>query len=283
MARRWPVRLPDIYGPVRTRMTCKVVCRSKAGVGEGTIWKTDSILPTTFLGTINGSINGNITCGNFTGSSKTRLMIPRRKDFSREIARILTRGMPHSSVTESVEVLDDSESDTGSIDIDRSEEEIRKLTQVDIRNKLLKILTARQKKDKEAGKDFMASIYFNNIIDLSDDEIYKWVFSSTTANNIYATTIWAHQNPVTFGDFEQFSKDMICLIDWQTDVLSTVRAINKATTNFMENNNNICITSVNDTPQKKESNKNQPFPNPHLPIPRLPVLHLPVSLRRIAI
>ncbi|CAG8676066.1 15024_t:CDS:2, partial [Acaulospora colombiana] len=66
--------------------------------------------------------------------------------------------------------------------------------------------------------------------------------------------------PATFGDFEQFSKDMICLMDWQTDVLSTARAINKATTNFMENNNNICITSVNDTPQKKESNKNQPLP-----------------------
>ncbi|CAG8573497.1 13901_t:CDS:2, partial [Ambispora leptoticha] len=66
--------------------------------------------------------------------------------------------------------------------------------------------------------------------------------------------------PATFGNFEQFSKDMICLMDWQTGVLLTARVINKATTNFMKNNNDNCITSVNDTPQKKESNKNQPLP-----------------------
>ncbi|CAG8641843.1 8361_t:CDS:2 [Paraglomus brasilianum] len=65
--------------------------------------------------------------------------------------------------------------------------------------------------------------------------------------------------PVTFADFEQFSKDMICLMNWQTDVLSTARAVNKATTSVMENNN-IYITSVDDTPQKKKSNKNQPLP-----------------------
>ncbi|CAG8593431.1 13445_t:CDS:10, partial [Ambispora gerdemannii] len=40
--------------------------------------------------------------------------------------------------------------------------------------------------------------------------------------------------PVTFSDFEQFSRDIICLMDWQTDVLSTARAINKATTNVMD-------------------------------------------------
>ncbi|RHZ82088.1 hypothetical protein Glove_114g62 [Diversispora epigaea] len=45
----------------------------------------------------------------------------------------------------------------------------------------------------------------------------------------------------------------------RTDVLSTARAINKATTNVIENNN-IYLTSVDDTPQKKKSNKNQPLP-----------------------
>ncbi|CAG8483342.1 5346_t:CDS:2 [Ambispora leptoticha] len=65
--------------------------------------------------------------------------------------------------------------------------------------------------------------------------------------------------PVTFSDFEQFSRDIICLMDWQTDVLSTARAINKATTNVMVDNNNICITSVDDTPQKKKD-KNQSLP-----------------------
>ncbi|CAG8630309.1 8090_t:CDS:2, partial [Diversispora eburnea] len=376
---------------------------------------------------------------------------------------------PHSNVTESVEVIDDSESDTESIDIDQGEEEIGSLTQgeVDIRNKLLKILTTRQEKDKEAGKDFMASIYLNNIIDLSDDEIYKrikkslnkdqvswlegvlqkkswkltpefteyinqfteeactraniptivrkscisgrfdssyheahdiaqhilthfslrleapmrveyrgynlertfaidtiiyilnrifrihqdqldvaWIEQttpntknhkfdslykviSTTGNNqiiiivefsrgrktpvskkdgdliklcrnamralnallrivpkerarLYLVqsfngfveikylvrslpTIYMLQQflcvkiPATFDDFEQFSKDMMCLMNWQTDVLSTARAVNKAITNVIENNN-IHITSVDDTPQKKKSNKNQPLP-----------------------
>ena len=46
------------------------------------------------------------------------------------------------------------------------------------RNELLKILTARQKKDEEAGKDFMTSIYLNGIIDLSDDEMHKRIKKS---------------------------------------------------------------------------------------------------------
>ncbi|CAG8573516.1 13902_t:CDS:2 [Ambispora leptoticha] len=139
----------------------------------------------TFLddGTIDGSVNGNVTCGNFTGSSNKRGEeevddSKAKRSFKRnrqDTDDRHTTPPPYSSVTESVEVIDDSESDTGSIDIVRSEEEIRKLKQdeVDVRNKLLKILTARQKKDKEAGKDFMASIYLNSIIDLSDDDIYK--------------------------------------------------------------------------------------------------------------
>ncbi|CAG8485893.1 2720_t:CDS:2 [Ambispora leptoticha] len=51
----------------------------------------------------------------------------------------------------------------------------------------------------------------------------------------------------------------MCLMNRQTDVLSTARAINKATMN-VKKNNNVYITSVDDTPQKKKSNKNQPLP-----------------------
>ncbi|CAG8614789.1 7829_t:CDS:2, partial [Diversispora eburnea] len=487
---RKATRLPDVSGPVRTRMTCKVVCRSKAGSQldyhlaraweKGRSGKQIQCYQPTFLdgGTINGSVNGNITCGNFTGSSNKRGEeevddSKAKRSFKRnrqDTDERHTTPPSHSSVTESVEVIDDSESDTGSIDIDRSEEEIRKLTQdeVDIRNKLLKILTARQKKDKEAGKDFMASIYLNNIIDLSDDEIYKrvkkslnkdqiswlegvlqkkywkptpefteyinqfteetctraniptivrkscisgrfdssyheahdialhilthfslrleapmrveykgldlertyavdtiiyilnrifrmyqdeldvaWIEQtspdtknhkfdglykviSTTGKNqaiiiiefsrgrktpmskkdgdliklcrnamrtlnvqlrkvpkerariylvqsfirplptIYMLQQFLHVKiPATFGDFEQFSKDMMCLMNWQADVLSTARIVNKATTNVIKNN--IYITSVDDTPQKKESNKNQPLPNSSCPTSPSPV------------
>ncbi|CAG8503093.1 11348_t:CDS:2 [Diversispora eburnea] len=44
----------------------------------------------------------------------------------------------------------------------------------------------------------------------------------------------------------------------QTDVLSTARTTNKVITNVIENNN-ICITSVDNISQKKKSNKNQPL------------------------
>jgi hypothetical protein len=49
---------------------------------------------------------------------------------------------------------------------------------VEIRNKLLKILTAQQEKDREVGKDFLTSVYLNGIIDLSDDEMHKRVKKS---------------------------------------------------------------------------------------------------------
>ncbi|CAG8631413.1 1750_t:CDS:10, partial [Paraglomus occultum] len=361
----------------------------------------------------------------------------------------------------------DSDSDAESINGDKGEEEIKTLTQdeVIVRNKLIKILTARQKKDKKAGKDFMTSIYLNGIIDLSDNEMQKrikkslneeqnswlervlekkawkptpaciqylnqfteevcnrneiptivrkscvtgrfdpfyheaheiaqqilthcsvrleapmrveykglnlertyavdtiiyffnrlfrmhqdeldvaWIESQTsdtkkhkfdglykvikavdksqaiiiiefsrgrktptskkyddqvkmcrnsmrTLNKLLQTvpknlarvylvqsfngfieikylvrplpTIYVLQQflrikiPVTFADFEQFSKDIICLMDWQTDVLSTARAVNKASTNAMENNN-VYITSVDNTPQKKKAEKAEP-------------------------
>jgi len=34
--------------------------------------------------------------------------------------------------------------------------------------------------------------------------------------------------PASFGDFEQFANDLKDLMNWQADVLSTVRAVNKA-------------------------------------------------------
>ncbi|CAG8447018.1 965_t:CDS:2 [Acaulospora colombiana] len=55
-----------------------------------------------------------------------------------------------TNLTESAEIIDGSENEAESIDIDQDEEEIGRFTQdeVDIRSKLLKILTARQKEDK---------------------------------------------------------------------------------------------------------------------------------------
>ncbi|CAG8512388.1 6209_t:CDS:2, partial [Ambispora leptoticha] len=132
-------------------------------------------------------------------------------------------------LNKSIKIIDDSDSDTESINGDKGEEEIKMLIQdeIDIRNKLLKILTYLVRP--------LPTIYM----------LQQFGCIKISA---------------TFGDFKQFSKDMIYLMDWQTDILSTARAINKAIMNFMKNNNNICITSVNDTSWKKESNKNQPLP-----------------------
>ncbi|CAG8707867.1 14952_t:CDS:2, partial [Funneliformis caledonium] len=49
--------------------------------------------------------------------------------------------------------------------------------------------------------------------------------------------------PVSFDDFEQFAKDMVDLMNWQADVLSTIKGINKSTTK----DNHIHTTTVQDT------------------------------------
>ncbi|CAG8442744.1 16305_t:CDS:2 [Acaulospora colombiana] len=77
--------------------------------------------------------------------------------------------------------------------------------------------------------------------------------------NSRCTTLGKRQNDGPEGTPKEKRQDT-------TDVLSTARAINKANTNDMEDNN-IYITSVNDTPQKKKRNEDQPLPRSHLPIP----------------
>jgi len=68
--------------------------------------------------------------------------------------------------------------------------------------------------------------------------------------------------PVSFDDFEQFAKNIVYLMEWQVDVLSTVRKMNKVTTGNTRNH----IISVQDTPEKKkEAEKNQPS-SPKSPI-----------------
>ncbi|CAI2198549.1 13094_t:CDS:2, partial [Funneliformis geosporum] len=56
--------------------------------------------------------------------------------------------------------------------------------------------------------------------------------------------------PKTFNDFEDFSKGIIDLMNWQTDVLLTVKKINKA---FETKNDEIHITPIQDTPQKDKT------------------------------
>ncbi|CAG8494326.1 5516_t:CDS:2 [Cetraspora pellucida] len=84
------------------------------------------------------------------------------------------------SDSEYYECSDSGKSDTESINEVHDGEEINNLSQdeVDIRNKLLQILTAHKEKDKRAGKDFMNSIFLNNILDLSDDGIYDQIKKS---------------------------------------------------------------------------------------------------------
>ncbi|RHZ82085.1 hypothetical protein Glove_114g61 [Diversispora epigaea] len=74
------------------------------------------------------------------------------------------------------EIIDNSKSDAELTDTNQSEE-IKKLTQdeVDIRSNLHKIFTACQEKDKKARKDLLTSIYLNNIMNLSDDQIYNQI------------------------------------------------------------------------------------------------------------
>ncbi|CAG8727916.1 2126_t:CDS:2, partial [Acaulospora morrowiae] len=69
---------------------------------------------------------------------------------------------------------DVEESDSEVIDIDEKEE-IGNLTEdeIDIRNKLLRVLTKCQDNEKKSGKNYMKSIYLNNIICLSDMRIRR--------------------------------------------------------------------------------------------------------------
>ncbi|CAJ0843116.1 17518_t:CDS:2 [Entrophospora sp. SA101] len=99
---------------------------------------------------------------------------------------------PHLILAESVEIIDDSKNDTESIDIKHGEEEIRRLSldEIDIRNKLLAILTSQQKEDKKSGKDCVSSISLNHIIDSSNNEVFKQV--NNTLNE--SQTEWLNMN-----------------------------------------------------------------------------------------
>ncbi|CAG8628449.1 996_t:CDS:10, partial [Diversispora eburnea] len=153
-------------------------------------------------GTINGSVNnvnGNMTCGNFAAgpsnkrgeeevddSKEERASKKTRKDAKDR----LTTPPPNPIFSESIEINsdseNDSESDTESIDIDQGEVEIEKLTQdeIHIRNKLLAILDAQQKKDIKSGKNFLTSVSLNHIIDLSNDKVQKEVDKSLNKDQI---------------------------------------------------------------------------------------------------
>ncbi|CAG8697485.1 11127_t:CDS:2 [Funneliformis caledonium] len=77
--------------------------------------------------------------------------------------------------------------------------------------------------------------------------------------------------PVSFDDFEQFAKKLVDLMEWQVDVLSTVRKMNKVTIRNTHNH----ITSLQDTPKKKkEAKKNQPS-SPKSPCPSRSISELP--------
>ncbi|CAJ0854625.1 13154_t:CDS:2, partial [Entrophospora sp. SA101] len=56
--------------------------------------------------------------------------------------------------------------------------------------------------------------------------------------------------PVTFNNFEDFSEGIIDLMNWQTDILLTVKKINKA---CETKNDGIHITPTQDTPQKDKT------------------------------
>ncbi|CAG8742260.1 17644_t:CDS:2, partial [Racocetra persica] len=71
--------------------------------------------------------------------------------------------------------------------------------------------------------------------------------------------------PVSFDNFEQFAIDIGYLMNFQTDVLSTIKKINK----MLTGDNILYITPVQDTPAKKK--ENQTFSSsPKSPCPRSP-------------
>ncbi|CAH1767328.1 2378_t:CDS:2, partial [Entrophospora sp. SA101] len=236
--------------------------------------------------------------------------------------KIIPKRSQEEDNAESVEIIDDSKNDTESIDIKHGEEEIRRLSldEIDIRNKLLAILTSQQKEDKKSGKDCVSSISLNHIIDSSNNEVFKQV--NNTLNE--SQTEWLNMSFVPKGSFNSYHHEThdimqqilthfsVCLeapmriesnsldlertyaidttvyilnrlfrmhqdvvdngwielttpdtknhkIDgpFKIDVLSTIKAINKEPTG----DNNIHITSVQNTPAKKRNDKNQPLPS----------------------
>ncbi|CAG8452064.1 4843_t:CDS:2 [Acaulospora colombiana] len=56
--------------------------------------------------------------------------------------------------------------------------------ETNIRNKLLAVLTAQQKRETQFGKDCLLSINFNGILDLSDDETHKQIKKSLNKDQI---------------------------------------------------------------------------------------------------
>ncbi|CAJ0845237.1 17235_t:CDS:2 [Entrophospora sp. SA101] len=60
--------------------------------------------------------------------------------------------------------------------------------------------------------------------------------------------------PVSFNNFEQFAKNMVDLMNFQVDMLSTIKVINKVVTRP----NHIDTTLVEDTPEKKKNVENKP-------------------------
>ncbi|CAG8644607.1 11613_t:CDS:2, partial [Racocetra fulgida] len=254
-------------------------------------------------------------------TEKTKEILNSLKRKSEDISSAKKRyKLPGDS--EYYECSDSGESDTESINEVHDDEEIKNLSQdeTDIRNKLLKILTANKEKDKRAGKDFMKSIFLNNILDLSDNETYKQIKKSLSKDQsswleeVLQKKTWK-PTPEYTQYINQFTEEactrneiptiarrsfvslrfdpyfheahdiaqhiLTHLIEQITPdtknnkfdglykVISTTgnnqviiiiefSPVNKTITNVMENNN-IYVISVEDTPQKKKSNKNKPL------------------------
>ncbi|CAB4408874.1 unnamed protein product [Rhizophagus irregularis] len=74
--------------------------------------------------------------------------------------------------------------------------------------------------------------------------------------------------PASFGDFEQFANDLKDLMNWKADVLSTVRAVNKAiAVDNTRGDNNLHLTSIEDTPLKKRKAEKNQTSSPKSPCP----------------
>ncbi|RIA85792.1 hypothetical protein C1645_879083 [Glomus cerebriforme] len=76
----------------------------------------------------------------------------------------------------------------------------------------------------------------------------------------------------SFGDFGQFANDLKDLMNWQADVLSTVRAglariIKAIAVDNTRGDNNLHLTSVDDTPLKKKKAENRNHPSSKSPCP----------------
>ncbi|CAG8645095.1 8744_t:CDS:2, partial [Diversispora eburnea] len=89
-------------------------------------------------------------------AEKTKIILNSLKRKPEDIVNTKKRCKLPENDSEYYECSDSGESEAESTNEEQGEEEIRGLSQdeVEIRNKLLKILTARQEKDREAGKNF---------------------------------------------------------------------------------------------------------------------------------